>query len=80
MPRVLRRSLRRPVTREFLFGGNRETWTDWLTREHPVRWAWSPHASRRAEAERRVHDRRFAPLDTMRFRHPDETAAWPAPL
>ncbi|MEU8972116.1 hypothetical protein AB0D11_23055 [Streptomyces monashensis] len=47
---------------------------NWLTREHPVRWAWSQHASRRAEAERRVHDRRFAPPDTIRFRHPDETA------
>ncbi|MGN5382051.1 adenylate kinase [Streptomyces sp. MUSC 14] len=80
MPRVLRRSFRRTVTREVLFGGNRETWTDWLTREHPVRWAWSQHASRRVEVERRVHDPRFAPLDTIRLRHPDETAAWLASL
>ncbi|MBX7553415.1 adenylate kinase [Streptomyces sp. NPDC004232] len=80
MPRVLRRSLRRTITREVLFGGNRETWTDWLTREHPTWWAWSQHASRHAEVERRVHDPRFAPLDTIRFRHPDETGAWLASL
>lgn len=35
LPRVLRRSVRRTVTREPLFGGNRETWTGWLSREHP---------------------------------------------
>lgn len=80
MPRVLYRSLRRTVTREVLFGGNRETWTGWLSREHPAWWAWSHHGSRRTEVERRVRDPRFAPLDTLRFGHPDDTAAWPASL
>ncbi len=80
MPRVLRRSLRRTVTREVLFGGNRETWRDWLSREHPARWAWSQHGPRRREIERRVRDPRFAPLDTLRFRHPNDTAAWLASL
>ncbi|MGW2894706.1 adenylate kinase [Streptomyces sp. NPDC001212] len=80
MPRVLRRSLRRTVTREVLFGGNRETWRDWLSREHPARWAWCQHGPRRREIERRVRDPRFAPLDTLRFRHPNDTAAWLASL
>ncbi|MCS0605215.1 adenylate kinase [Streptomyces sp. LP11] len=76
MPRVLRRSVRRTVTREDLFGGNRETWRGWLSREHPAWWAWSQHGSRRREIERRVRDPRFAPLDVHRFGHPDDAAAW----
>ncbi|MEU4931494.1 adenylate kinase [Streptomyces yokosukanensis] len=76
MPRILHRSLRRTVTREVLFGGNRETRAGWLSREHPVRWAWSQHAARRREIEHRARDPRFAPLDVLRFRHPDNTAAW----
>ncbi|NUP23106.1 MAG: adenylate kinase [Streptomyces sp.] len=76
MPRVLRRSFRRSVTREALFGGNRETWRGWLSREHPAWWAWSQHGSRRREIGRRVRDPRFAPLDTLHFDHPDATEAW----
>ncbi|WP_433444694.1 hypothetical protein [Nonomuraea sp. CA-141351] len=80
MPRILRRSLRRTVTREVLFGGNRETWADWLSKEHPAWWAWSQHATRRREIDRRTRDPRFAPLSTLRFGHPDDTAAWVASL
>ena len=76
MPRVLRRSLWRTVTRERVFGGNRETWAGWLSREHPAWWAWSQHAGRRRDIERRTNDPRFAPLTTFRFARPRETAAW----
>ncbi|MDN3021430.1 adenylate kinase [Streptomyces sp. S.PB5] len=76
MPRVLRRSVRRTVTREVIFGGNRETWAGWLSREHPVWWAWSQHGIRRHEIGRRIRDPRFAHLHTLRFGHPDDTAAW----
>ncbi|WP_275466406.1 adenylate kinase [Streptomyces noursei] len=76
MPRVLRRSVRRTVTGEVLFGGNRETWTGWLSREHPAWWAWSQHGTRRREVSLRVRDPRFAPLATLRFGHPKDTAAW----
>ncbi|BBB01904.1 hypothetical protein RVR_9533 [Actinacidiphila reveromycinica] len=76
MPRVLRRSLRRTVTREVVFGGNRETWAGWLSREHPAWWAWSHHGTRRREVGSRTRDPRFAPLDTLRFVHPHDTAAW----
>ncbi|MFF0227292.1 adenylate kinase [Streptomyces sp. NPDC004629] len=80
MPRILRRSLRRTVTREVVHGGNRETWRDWLTRQHPARWAWSQHRARHREIERRVHDPRFAPLKTHRFGHPAAAADWLAAL
>ncbi|MFD9460092.1 adenylate kinase [Streptomyces sp. NPDC060027] len=76
MPRVLRRSIRRTVTREVIFGGNRETWREWLRRDHPVWWSWSQHGARHDEVERRTLDPGFAPLDTLRFRRSDETAAW----
>lgn len=80
MPRVLRRSLGRTVTREVVFGGNRETWTGWLHRDHPAWWAWAQHAPRTREIERRLHDPRFAPLHTLRFRRPQDTTAWLAVL
>ncbi|WUG75902.1 adenylate kinase [Streptomyces sp. NBC_00457] len=80
MPRVLRRSFRRSLRREVLFGGNRETWTGWMSREHPAWWAWSQHGTRRREVEHRVRDPRFAPLDTRRFGHPHDTATWLASL
>ncbi|MFD5625777.1 adenylate kinase [Streptomyces sp. NPDC127072] len=80
MPRVLRRSLRRTVTREVLFGGNRETWAGWLSGEHPAWWAWSQHANRRREIEHRTRDPRFAPLSTLRFSRPEDTADWLAGL
>ncbi|MFC5909204.1 adenylate kinase [Streptacidiphilus monticola] len=80
MARVLRRSIRRSVTRELLFGGNRESWRGWLSREHPAWWSWSQHGPRRREIHRRVGDARFAPLDTRRFAHPDDTSAWLATL
>lgn len=76
MPRVLRRSLRRTVTRESLFGGNRETWAGWLSREHPAWWAWSQYRGRRREIEQRTRDPRFSPLRTLRFSRPDATAEW----
>ncbi|MFF4896033.1 adenylate kinase [Streptomyces sp. NPDC001068] len=80
MPRVVRRSFRRSARREVLFGGNRETWGGWLSREHPVWWSWSQHTARQEEVRRRTSDPRFAPLDCLRFAHPDETAAWLAGL
>ncbi|MEU3979411.1 adenylate kinase [Streptomyces sp. NPDC026672] len=76
MPRVLRRSLRRSARRELIFGGNRETWAGWLSREHPVRWSWSQHAGRRREIGGLVGDPRFAPLTVHRFTRPVDTAAW----
>ncbi|WP_328456739.1 adenylate kinase [Streptomyces sp. NBC_00386] len=79
-PRVLRRSLRRSARREVLFGGNRETWRGWLSREHPVRWSWSQYAGRREEIDRRTRDPRFAPLDTLCFARPEEAAFWLATL
>ncbi|MFG1878507.1 AAA family ATPase [Sphaerisporangium sp. NPDC049003] len=76
MPRILRRSLLRTLRRERIFGGNVETWSDWLSREHPARWAWSQHAARRAEIGRRARDPRFEPLQVIRFASPRKADEW----
>ncbi|MFD5815923.1 adenylate kinase [Streptomyces sp. NPDC127038] len=80
MPRVLRRSLKRTVTREALFGGNRETWRGWLSREHPAWWAWSQHGPRHREIAHRLADPRFAPLETHHLGRPQDTETWLASL
>ncbi|WP_416969845.1 MFS transporter [Streptomyces sp. 4F14] len=50
MHRVLRRSLIRAATGRELWHGNRETWRAMLLNpHHPLRWAWTHHATRRAE-------------------------------
>ncbi|MFF4900631.1 MFS transporter [Streptomyces sp. NPDC001068] len=50
MSRVLRRSVVRAATGRELWHGNRETWRSMLRNpHHPLRWAWSQHATRRAE-------------------------------
>ncbi|MFF1451185.1 adenylate kinase [Streptomyces sp. NPDC058274] len=76
MPRILRRSLRRTLSRERVFGGNRETVSDWFRRDHPAWWAWTQHAARRAEIGRRADDPRFAPLEVIRFHRPAEAGRW----
>lgn len=76
MPRILRRSLLRTLRRERIFGGNVETWSDWLSGEHPVRWAWSQHAVRRAQIGERARDPRFEPLEFIRFASPQEADNW----
>ncbi|GGK62405.1 hypothetical protein Sme01_04390 [Sphaerisporangium melleum] len=76
MPRVLRRSLRRTLLRERIFGGNRETLSGWFRRDHPAWWAWSQHGARRADIASRVGDPRFSHLRVIRFGAPHEATAW----
>ncbi|MET9700463.1 adenylate kinase [Streptomyces sp. NPDC006529] len=76
MWRVVRRSLRRTVRRERIFGGNVEGWRGWLRADHPAWWAWSQYGARRAEIARRAADPRFAPLRLVRLRDQDAVTAW----
>jgi adenylate kinase family enzyme len=59
MWRVISRSVKRAVTRQELWNGNRENWRDWIQADHPIRWAWS-----------RFHHKRTQVL-AYAERHPD---------
>jgi adenylate kinase family enzyme len=76
MPRILRRSLRRTLLRERIFGGNVETLSGWFRSDHSAWWAWSQHAARQSEIEQRTQHPRFAPLHVIRFHSPRRADEW----
>lgn len=79
--RVVRRTVRRVVTRERLFNGNRERLLAALSDpEHPVRWAWSQHADRRRRTDAITADPAMRHLHVVRLRSPREAARWLASL
>ena len=77
MGRVLRRSFVRAVTRQELWAGtgNREEFRRWLSRDHPIRWAWDTFARRRAEYEVVFADPALGHLARHRLRRPCEAVA-----
>jgi adenylate kinase family enzyme len=74
MPRVIRRSFLRSITGQELWPGtgNREAWTRWLDREHPIRWAWDTFHRRRAAYEAMLAEPGYGHLHVHRLRHPRE--------
>jgi hypothetical protein len=76
IPRVLRRSFARSLSRAEIFGGNRETWAGWLRPEHP---AWSAIRTlrrRRAYIAGRTQSAGAAHLRTIRLTSPAEFERW----
>ncbi len=80
MRRVLRRSAARTLLRRRIFGGNVETLSAWFRADHPVWWAWSQYAGRRAEIAARAASPAFAPLTVVRLPTPRAAARWLAGL
>jgi len=77
--RVVRRSIPRSVLRRELWNGNRETVGGMLfDKEHPVRWSWTHHATRRTELQALTGLPGHAHIDVVRLRHPRETREWMA--
>jgi hypothetical protein len=74
MPRVVRRSFVRAWSGKEVWPGtgNVETWRHWLSREHPVRWAWDTFDRRRAGYEQAFANPKLAHLRVHRLRHPRE--------
>ena len=74
MSRVIRRSVSRAITRRELWNGNRESVRDWLSPDHPIRWAWSRIESRR----HRTGDlaARFPDVTVVRLRTAREVRRW----
>jgi adenylate kinase family enzyme len=74
MWRVIRRSVSRAITRRELWNGNRESVRDWLSPEHPIRWAWT-HAARRSR-ETAEREARFPGVTVVRLRTAREARRW----
>jgi adenylate kinase family enzyme len=74
MPRVIGRSLARALDgRELWPGtGNRERFQEWLSPDHPIRWAWRTHKDRRVRIEASLAGPDCAHLQIHRLRRPAE--------
>lgn len=83
MRRVTSRTLRRVVTRQELWNGNREPWTNLyrLDPEHNIiRWAWTTYDANRDKYLTAMDDPEWDHLEWVVHRSPDETDAWLASL
>lgn len=76
MPRVIRRSFIRALSKDELWPGtgNREEFRRWIDKDHPIRWAWRTHKARRAGYTEMFADPRLAGLAVHRLRHPRDVA------
>ncbi|HSV02633.1 MAG TPA: AAA family ATPase [Phenylobacterium sp.] len=74
MRRVIRRSFLRAITGQELWPGtgNREDFRRWLSKEHPIRWAWDTYYRRKAQYEILFAEPRLAKLEKHRLRRPRE--------
>jgi adenylate kinase family enzyme len=71
MARIVRRTLRRAVTRQELWNGNREPWSNlfsWKPEKSIIAWAGTRHKVYRQRYGSAEHDRRWADLDFVRLR------------
>jgi adenylate kinase family enzyme len=74
MKQVVWRSLTRVITQQELWNGNRERWSSLLRSDHPIRWAYSTHESRRKRFEAAMS------AHWIRLRSRAEIDAWLASL
>lgn len=74
MRRVIWRTASRMIMRTELYNGNREQFAALREPGHPIRWAWTQHAARRARIEQltRVHP----DVRVFRLRSPREVRRW----
>ncbi|MFI5781620.1 AAA family ATPase [Nocardia sp. NPDC051570] len=74
MFRVIRRSFLRALLRRELWNGNRESFRNWPSPDHPIRWAWARHAHRRARTEALAAD--HPGVRIIRLRTAAEVRIW----
>lgn len=82
MRRVIGRSFHRAISGDELWPGtgNREQFSRWLQKDHPIRWAWDTFEARRARYGELFADPRLAALRRHRLRHPREAEPLAATL
>lgn len=75
--RLLRRSLRRMLTGELLWGRNRETFRAlFLSRDSLILYLLQTHRTRRARYEALIQDPAYGSIQFIRLRTPDQTRKW----
>ena len=70
MARVIRRTIRRVITREELWNGNKEPWTNlyhWDPALNVIRWSWMTYNGRQEEYERCASDGSWAHATAIRL-------------
>lgn len=73
MRRVITRTLRRAITRQELWNGNREPLTNfyrWDPEQNIIRWSWVTFDERRKQYERFISDGTWSHLTVRRMRSP----------
>ena len=79
MRQVIGRTLRRAITRQVLWNGNREpiaNFVRWDPRENIIRWAWTQHAKYQQRFGSAMSDERFTHLEFVQLRSRAEADAW----
>jgi adenylate kinase family enzyme len=75
--RLFLRTLRRVFLRQTLWAGNRESFREqFLSKDSLFWWALTTHEERRARFDSWIARPDYAHLSVMRFRQPDQAAAW----
>ena len=77
--RVVRRTVRRVITREELWNGNREPWSNlWSRDPHQsiIAWTWTHHGAYRAQFEAEIADPANQHLTFVRLRSAKEAEQW----
>jgi adenylate kinase family enzyme len=76
MAQVVWRSASRAAMRAELWNGNRESVTNWLDPEHPIRWAWTTFETKRVDYEARMTQPEYAHVRFHRLRTRSEVSAF----
>ena len=76
LARLVRRTIRRVITREELWNGNRERWRDQLSRDSIVLYALRTYRARRREYAELIGHPEHGHLRTVRLRSPRAADAW----
>jgi adenylate kinase family enzyme len=75
--RLIKRTMRRVITREVLWNDNRETWRGaFFSRDSLFLWAIQSHGRRRRQTPQRLQEPAYRHLTVIRLRSPRATRAW----
>ena len=73
MTRVIRRTIRRVLTREELWNGNKEPWTNlyhWDPERNVIKWSWVTYQGVRERYEKCMSDGSWVHANVLRLRSP----------